>query len=73
MIHTGNPKPSDSIWPGEWLIQGVGSGVLIFADGKVLTAAHVIEGETRLRIEFANDERRELATLIDNQEVFLGR
>src|SRR5690349_936742 len=56
VIHTSDPKPSDSSRPGEVADSGVGSGVLISADGKVLTAAHVIEGETKLLIEFANDE-----------------
>ena len=56
VIHTGDPKPTDSSRPGEVADSGVGSGVLISADGKVLTAAHVIEGETKLLIEFANDE-----------------
>jgi S1-C subfamily serine protease len=56
VIHTSDPKPSDSSRPGEVADSGVGSGVLISADGKVLTAAHVIEGETKLLIEFANNE-----------------
>ena len=56
VIHTSDPKPSDSARPGEIADSGVGSGVLISADGKVLTAAHVIEGESRLLIEFANNE-----------------
>jgi len=56
VIHTSDRKPSDSSSPGEIADSGVGSGVLISADGKVLTAAHVIEGETKLLIEFANDE-----------------
>jgi S1-C subfamily serine protease len=34
----------------------LGSGVLISPDGTILTAAHVIVGETKLLIEFANDE-----------------
>jgi len=56
VIHTNDPKPSDSSRPGEVADSGVGSGVLISADGKILTAAHVIEGESKLLIEFANDE-----------------
>ena len=56
VIHTSDPKPSDSSRPGEVADSGLGSGVLISADGKVLTAAHVIEGEGRLLVEFANDE-----------------
>lgn len=56
VIHTDDPKPSDTSRPGEIADSGVGSGVLISADGKILTAAHVIEGESKLLIEFANDE-----------------
>ena len=56
VIHTSDPRPSDSSRPGEVADSGVGSGVLISADGKILTAAHVIAGETRLLIEFANSE-----------------
>lgn len=56
VIHTNDPKPSDSSRPGEVADSGLGSGVLISADGKILTAAHVVAGETRLLIEFANNE-----------------
>ena len=56
VIHTNDPKPSDSSRPGEVSDSGLGSGVLISADGKILTAAHVVAGETRLLIEFANNE-----------------
>ncbi|NOT62467.1 MAG: trypsin-like serine protease [Acidobacteria bacterium] len=37
--------------------QGVGSGVLIAADGKVLTAAHVINTADHIEVEFLNGER----------------
>src|SRR5687768_6258586 len=56
VIHTNDPRPADSSRPGEVTDSGLGSGVLISADGKILTAAHVISGETRLLIEFANNE-----------------
>lgn len=56
VIHADDPKPSDSSRPGEVADSGLGSGVLISADGKILTAAHVVAGETRLLIEFANNE-----------------
>lgn len=56
VVHTSNPKPADSSRPGEVADSGLGSGVLISADGKILTAAHVVEGEDHLLVEFANDE-----------------
>jgi serine protease Do len=56
VIHTSDPKPSDLTRPGEVADSGLGSGVLISADGKILTAAHVIEGESKLLVEFSNDE-----------------
>jgi S1-C subfamily serine protease len=37
-------------------VEGLGSGVLISADGKVLTAAHVVQIADRVRLEFASGE-----------------
>lgn len=56
VVHSSEPKPTDSNRPGELADSGLGSGVLISSDGKILTAAHVVAGEDRLVIEFANDE-----------------
>jgi S1-C subfamily serine protease len=56
VVHSSNPKPTDSSRPGEVEDSGLGSGVLISSDGKILTAAHVVDGEERLLVEFANDE-----------------
>src|SRR5919197_1444234 len=56
VVHTSDPKPTDSDRPGEVADSGLGSGVLISSDGKILTAAHVVAGEERLVIEFANAE-----------------
>ena len=56
VIHTSEPKPTSADRPGEVADSGVGSGVLISSDGKILTAAHVVDGEERLVVEFANDE-----------------
>src|SRR5262245_37131970 len=56
VVHTTDPKPTESNRPGEVADSGLGSGVLISPDGKILTAAHVVEGEDRLLVEFANDE-----------------
>ena len=56
IVHRAEAKPADSKRAGEVSDSDLGSGVLISADGKILTAAHVIEGEQKLLIEFANDE-----------------
>jgi S1-C subfamily serine protease len=56
VVHINDPKPTTSNRPGEVEDSGLGSGVLISSDGKILTAAHVVEGEDRLLIEFANNE-----------------
>jgi S1-C subfamily serine protease len=42
---------------GETDDAGVGSGVLISKDGKILTAAHVVEGGQSITIEFADGQR----------------
>src|SRR6185369_12973029 len=36
---------------------GVGSGVLISKDGKILTAAHVVQGGQPITIEFTDGQR----------------
>src|SRR5712691_6820695 len=38
-------------------ISGIGSGVLISPDGKVLTAAHVVDVASKIGVEFAEGER----------------
>jgi serine protease Do len=56
VIHTSQPKPTSSSRPNDVADSDLGSGVLISSDGKILTAAHVVEGEERVVVEFANDE-----------------
>src|SRR5262245_1468874 len=56
IVHTSEAKPAESNRAGEVSDSGLGSGVLISAKGQILTAAHVVEGEEKLLIEFANDE-----------------
>ena len=55
-VNDPNPNPTSSSRSGEVVDSGLGSGVLISSDGKILTAAHVVEGEDHLLIEFANNE-----------------
>ena len=50
VVHSSNPKPTDSSRPGEVEDSGLGSGVLISSDGKILTAAPVVDGEDRLLV-----------------------
>jgi S1-C subfamily serine protease len=57
IVHTGNPDDANSRAPGEVDVEGTGSGVLISKDGKILTAAHVIENETDIQVEFADGQR----------------
>ena len=40
-------------------VEGVGSGVLIGNDGKILTAAHVVQTADRIEVEFAEGSRRQ--------------
>jgi len=56
IVHAEEARPGPAR-PGDVDDAGLGSGVLISSDGKILTAAHVIEGEGRLIVEFANEER----------------
>jgi len=45
-------------------IQGIGSGVLVSADGKVVTAAHVVQTADAVAVEFPGDSTRILARVI---------
>ncbi|HSE18651.1 MAG TPA: trypsin-like peptidase domain-containing protein [Pyrinomonadaceae bacterium] len=56
VVHINDTNPATSNRPGQVADSGLGSGVLISSDGKILTAAHVVEGEDRLLVEFANNE-----------------
>src|SRR5258705_7981025 len=55
VVHCRDSEGSNSPAGGATDEEGVGSGVLISQDGKVLTAAHVVEKENG--VEFANGER----------------
>jgi serine protease Do len=45
------PEPSSA---GLVTMTGLGSGVLISADGKIMTAAHVVQTADRVAVEFAD-------------------
>jgi serine protease Do len=56
IVHSGGvDQPSPGA--GRTDDSGVGSGVLISSDGKILTAAHVVQGAQAITIEFGNGQR----------------
>lgn len=57
IVHTGSPDGANSRGPGEVDDGATGSGVLISKDGKILTAAHVVEKEDEVQVEFADGQR----------------
>ena len=56
IVHSGREEQSD-VSAGRTDDSGLGSGVLISKDGKILTAAHVVEGGQPISIEFASGQR----------------
>lgn len=57
VIRTVQKEPSrQSQERGFVSLEGVGSGVLISSDGKVLTAAHVVQSADSVAVQFTDDE-----------------
>jgi len=56
IVHDGDTQHPNSGLVGEVDDSGMGSGVLISADGKILTAAHVVDDAERVTIEFVGSE-----------------
>jgi serine protease Do len=54
IVRTIERSPSPTPDNGFLSASGLGSGVLVSADGKVLTAAHVVQTADRVAVEFAN-------------------
>ena len=54
VVRTVERTPASSPDDGFVSASGLGSGVLVSADGKVLTAAHVVQTADRVAVEFAN-------------------
>ena len=51
-------KDIDPGFPGQVVtVGGMGSGVLITDDGKILTAAHVVQAADRIEVTFLSGER----------------
>jgi serine protease Do len=63
VIHCGEPNSSSSKLVGDLYEEGLGSGILISRDGKIITAAHVVEKQGPIRVEFA-DRQQVTARLI---------
>ncbi|HEY3039800.1 MAG TPA: trypsin-like peptidase domain-containing protein [Pyrinomonadaceae bacterium] len=57
VVHSGAPEGPASPATVEVDQEGLGSGVLISMDGKILTAAHLVEKENGIKVEFANGQR----------------
>ena len=55
IVHTGSDQSASFMGQAE--DRGVGSGVLISKDGQILTAAHVVQGNQSITIEFADGQR----------------
>lgn len=55
IVHTGGDQPTSIASPAD--DEGVGSEVLISKDGKILTAAHVVQGDQPITIEFIDGQR----------------
>lgn len=57
VVHSSRPEGRASSAIGDVDDEGLGSGVLISADGKILTAAHVVQKENGHKVEFADGQR----------------
>jgi serine protease Do len=57
VVHTLQRVTDPTQQPGALTDGGVGSGVLVSPDGRVLTAAHVVQAADRVTVEFADGQR----------------
>lgn len=53
---TGTARPAGSPTDADARTEGLGSGVLVSADGKVVTAAHVVASEDTIAVSFLDGE-----------------
>jgi len=51
---TTEKMTTNSFWGGSYVTGGAGSGVIVSADGYILTSAHVITGATSISVELQN-------------------
>lgn len=54
VIHTSERTPTPQTESGFTSLSGLGSGVLISHDGKVMTAAHVVQAADQVEVEFGD-------------------
>ena len=57
VVHAQKKAVTPTITEAPLLDQRIGSGVLVSADGKVLTAAHVVQTADRIEVEFLSGQR----------------
>jgi serine protease Do len=57
VVHSGESDSLISRTVGDVDEEGLGSGVLISYDGKIITAAHVVDKQSAIRIEFADRQQ----------------
>jgi S1-C subfamily serine protease len=57
ILHTFEKVPAMTKEKGLTSVQGLGSGVLISKDGKILTAAHVVQVADAVHVEFKNGKK----------------
>ncbi len=50
---------TSNYWFGNYVTSGAGSGVIISADGYILTCAHVIDGASKITVELATGDTAE--------------
>jgi S1-C subfamily serine protease len=66
-------KDFDAAFPGQMVTsQGLGSGVLISKDGKILTAAHVVQAADHIEVEMQDGERIPAHVLASEQAADLA-
>ncbi len=57
VVHTQQRQPGRNALEQAGNLESIGSGVLISADGKALTAAHVVQSANKIEVEFIGGER----------------
>ncbi len=57
VLHTHSTKPTLKSASGEIDKVGLGSGVIVSRDGKILTAAHIVHTADAVHVELANGQR----------------
>ena len=57
VVHTQKKEKGRPAADGELNAQNLGSGVLVSAEGRILTAAHVVQTADRVEVEFLGGRR----------------